>query len=205
MLELKKISVTKNEKNILKETSVKIKLGDRIIFKGESGSGKSTLLKSILFFEEFDGEIFFDDKKILKDDICEYRNRFSYIGQNPLSFNKSVSEFLLLPFSYKGNLSKTLNNEKLKKYLEIFMFDEAVLTQKYNALSGGEKQRISLIQTLLLGKKIIVLDEITSALDSENKKKVIEELLKVEDLTLLIASHDKEWEICATNIVELQK
>ncbi len=205
MLELKRISVTKNEKNILKETSVKIEVGDRIIFKGESGSGKSTLLKSILFFEDFDGEIFFNDKKILKDDICEYRNRFSYIGQNPLSFEDSVEQFLLLPFSYKENLSKQFDKEKLKKYLEIFLFNETVLPQKYNALSGGEKQRISLIQTLLLGKKIIVLDEITSALDSENKKKVIEELLKVEELTLLIASHDKEWEICATNIVELKK
>ncbi len=205
MLTLKNISVEKEGNIILKKISVDIHQGDKVLFKGESGSGKSTLLKSILFFEDFTGEILFNKEDISSNNLCEYRNKFSYIGQTPISYDKSVKDFILLPFSFKNNINKKLNEDNLNKYLKSFMFSNDILNQNYNTLSGGEKQRISLIQTLLLDKKIIVLDEVTSALDPVNKQNVISELSKIEDLTLLIVSHDPEWETHSTKIVELSK
>lgn len=205
MLKLKDISVRKNGNTILEHLSLKISPGDKMLVKGESGSGKSTLLKTVLFFEKFTGEILFNDTPVTFENMNEYRRHISYIGQEPLRFSDSVHQFLMIPFAFKSNSHKQLDKAKLKKYFKIFQFNEDILERDYNALSGGEKQRISLIQILMLDKKIIIIDEITSALDERNKIKVIEEILKIEDLTLLIASHDAEWSKFTNKIMELEK
>ena len=68
------------------------------------------------------------------------------------------------------------------------------MAKNISQLSGGERQRLALVIALLLKRPVIILDEITSSLDPNLKKKIISELLKNVDSTLLVITHDKEWQ-----------
>ncbi|MCK4941335.1 ATP-binding cassette domain-containing protein, partial [candidate division WOR-3 bacterium] len=65
--------------------------------------------------------------------------------------------------------------------------------ENFEKLSGGEKQRILIVIALLLKRSVFLLDEVTSALDSELKEKVRDFFLKGDDWTVMVISHDKDW------------
>ncbi len=79
-----------------------------------------------------------------------------------------------------------------------------ILDKNFQELSGGEKQRIGILIALLLNRDIYLLDEVTSALDMNLKKKVSDYFLSREDLTLLVISHDREWERDWIEIIDLE-
>ena len=72
--------------------------------------------------------------------------------------------------------------------------EDDILDKNFQELSGGEKQRIGILIALLLNRDIYLLDEVTSALDVNLKKTVADYFLAREDWTLLVISHDLEWE-----------
>ena len=78
-----------------------------------------------------------------------------------------------------------------------------ILDKNFQELSGGEKQRIGILTSLLLNRDIYLLDEVTSALDMKLKKKVADYFLAQEDWTLLIISHDQEWERDWMEIIDI--
>ncbi len=96
-------------------------------------------------------------------------------------------------FSYKGN-SGVFDKRKLKQLVTHFELGTGILDKKFEELSGGEKQRIGIIISLLSNRNIYFLDEITSSLDAELKEKVIRYYLDLDNATELIISHDPEWE-----------
>ena len=83
--------------------------------------------------------------------------------------------------------------------------NQDILEKNFENLSGGEKQRIGILIALMLERDVFLLDEVTSALDSELKKKVVDHFLKHKDWTLFIISHDREWERDGVEIVEIGK
>ena len=72
--------------------------------------------------------------------------------------------------------------------------EDDILDKNFQELSGGEKQRIGILIALLLNRDIYLLDEVTSALDVNLKKTVADYFLARENWTLLVISHDREWE-----------
>ena len=127
-----------------------------------------------------------------------YRNNFSFINQKAPFFEGTASEFLKQPFTLASNQDKLETIEKLdiKTYLEKINLAEDVLEKEFSSLSGGEQQRLSILQILLLDKTILLLDEITSALDKTNRDKVISLILDEENKgkTVIIVSHsNEEW------------
>lgn len=78
-----------------------------------------------------------------------------------------------------------------------------ILDKNFQELSGGEKQRIGILITFLLNRDIYLLDEITSALDVNLKKKVADYFLAREDWTILEISHDREWYRDWVEIIDL--
>ena len=96
-------------------------------------------------------------------------------------------------FSYKGNCG-VFDKRKLKQLVTHFELGTGILDKKFEELSGGEKQRIGIIISLLSNRNIYFLDEITSSLDAELKEKVIRYYLDLDNATELIISHDPEWE-----------
>jgi putative ABC transport system ATP-binding protein len=106
-------------------------------------------------------------------------------------------------FSYKAN-KEQLNPDKLLTFMLELELEDTILNKNFQELSGGEKQRIGILISLLLNRNIYLLDEITSALDINLKQKVADYFLTQEDWTLLIISHDREWERDWIEVIDLE-
>ncbi len=166
---------------------------------GRSGSGKTTLLNIICGIENFDnGEISFSSnikfqKKVDNELMME---KIGYISQNT---------FFIDYLTILKNLELCCTDDKkIIEYLKKFnLYDTR---NKYpNELSGGEKQRIAIIQAVLMNKKVLLLDEPTASLDRENKLKVIKLLNKIkENIIVIMSSHDSELKNNCDEIINLE-
>jgi len=193
MIKLEKINLTLRQQPIFKNLNLHIIKDKKILLKMPSGAGKSTLLKVIMGYIPIDNGNIIIDKEILdKNNIDSLRQKFAYISQNIFFTEESVEKYIELIFSFKRNKDIKLSNSNLYTLLEKFDLDKNILKKSPLLLSGGEKQRIALILVLLLDRKILLLDEVTSGLDHDLKIKVIE-IIKNLNKTIIISSHDNQW------------
>ena len=112
--------------------------------------------------------------------------------QEPLLCASTVRDSLLLPFTFKAHKKNYPTQNQLIHHLESLHLPAAILDQQSSQVSGGEKKRLAIARALLLGKRIFIADEITSALDSESKQAVIKCLMGLTH-TVISVSHDPEW------------
>ena len=188
MLELKNIYKKYNGNYVLKNISLKFPSHGLISILGESGSGKSTLLNLIgLIDNPTRGKIFINDKDSSKLKCKEidniHRTFISFIFQQyNLIENMTVDNNINI-----NNDSKNFNS--IVKMLKI----EHLLTKKVCDLSGGEKQRVVIARSLMNNPKIILADEPTGALDSYNRKIVMELLKKIsKDCLVIMVTHNED-------------
>ena len=192
ILSIKDVFYNMGDLEILKGISFDIEKGDCMSIVGQSGSGKSTLLKLCAdMIPITSGNIYFNGKCYTSYNPIELRKKISYCLQTPELFGKSVCENLEFPFKIR---KEQVNKQRIVKLLERFNIDESFLDKDIISLSGGEKQRISIIRNLLYTPDIILLDEATSALDLENAKVVEEYIKELNDLgvTVLWITHSME-------------
>ncbi|MBV4419858.1 ATP-binding cassette domain-containing protein [Clostridium tyrobutyricum] len=192
LLEFKNVSYISNNKSILKDISVGIDCGDFISVVGPSGSGKSTLFRLCCqLISPSNGNIFYKEIPYTEFDPIELRRQVAYCFQIPSLFESTVMDNLKFPFSIRN---KRVDSTIIKKLLEDFKMDSEYLPRSINNLSGGESQRISLIRTLIFPPKILLLDEVTSALDEKNTF-IVENIIKSlneEGITILWITHNSE-------------
>lgn len=184
----KSFSARYNAKNLVL-SNISFSLPDNGLFfvLGKSGCGKSTLLNLIAGFEKPDeGTIKLDDKEITSFRNSEaeayLRDNVGFIFQRyNLIEDLSLFENLEIALSIKNISDTSICDEYLKKY---GLFDKK--KQKVSTLSGGEKQRLSLIRAIINSPKLILADEPTGALDLENSIKLMEELKEISKSALVI-------------------
>jgi len=178
MLEINNLSISINDRYLIKNLNLTLNNGDKLAIIGEEGNGKSTLLKAIL-------------------GICDYaeingtvnikRNKIGYLEQsiNEKDLNKTSYEFL---FANEEDYYK--NTNKLYKYLETISLSQEILKQKINTLSGGEKVKIQVLKLLLNNHDILFLDEPTNDLDIETLE-WLEEFINSTSKPIIYISHDE--------------
>ena len=175
-----------SKKIILNNINLLINPGEKICFIGESGSGKSTIGQLIeRFYDINEGEILIDDINIKKYNLIALRKIISYASQEPSLFSNSIISNIRY-----GN--SELKYEEIKKYAEMFKISDKLKEINFDNLSGGQKQRIALIRALLKNSKILILDEVTSALDNETEKeirKIIFDYVEENKITTIVISH----------------
>lgn len=189
---------------ILGSVSFVLKPGEFKLITGPSGCGKSTLLKIVSsLISPTRGYILFDGKSIDAIAPEDYRKQVSYCFQTPSLFGDTVYDNLVLPY----HIRKLKPDEnKMQQDLERLALPDGMLKKGINELSGGEKQRISLIRNLQFMPKVLLLDEITSALDEDNKRNVntlIHQLVVEQGLAVLWVTHDKDEISHADDVITL--
>ncbi|EJD6378735.1 iron ABC transporter ATP-binding protein FetA [Providencia rettgeri] len=201
LLQLNNIGYSIEEKTILDNVQINLQAGDFKLITGPSGCGKSTLLKIIAsLISPTQGTIQFQGKDINTISPETYRQQVSYCTQTPTLFGQTVYDNLVFPYQIR---KLPLNKEKVISDLHQFSLHESILDKGISELSGGEKQRISLIRNLQFLPQVLLLDEITSALDEENKiivNEFIHHLTSDKKIGVLWVTHDQD-EIAHTNEV----
>lgn len=191
----KTFKVDKNkELQALKNINIKLKKGECIGIVGESGCGKSTLARIIVGIErKTSGKIIFDNKEI--EGISKTKD-IQMIFQNPLSsFNPrmKIVDYMWEPLRNYFKLSKKDSIPFIKKSLIDVGLDENALEKYPHEFSGGQLQRITIARAVIIKPKLIVCDEITSALDVSVQKQILELLKKLQKdlhLSYLFIGHD---------------
>ncbi|XOQ45242.1 MAG: Fe(3+)-transporting ATPase [Clostridium sp.] len=160
------VSYLDGEKTILKDISFEIYKGDYVSIVGPSGGGKSTLLKLCChLISPTQGSIFVNGTNITQLEPVELRKKISYCFQTPVLFGKTVRDNLNYPYLIRN---KKMDMERVNALFSKFKMEPDYLNREIGNLSGGEKQRIALIRSLLFLPDVLLLDEVTSALDVEN-------------------------------------
>ncbi|WP_068298247.1 ABC transporter ATP-binding protein [Pararhodobacter sp. CCB-MM2] len=157
--------------------------GEVLGIVGESGSGKSTLAKAMTGLNRFEGLIEFDGKPVrgLSDMDAEYRRDVQIIFQHPdasLNPRQRISEILARPVKLYGKGQGT-TRERIVAMLERVRLPASYIDRYPHELSGGEKQRIAIARAFLSNPRLVICDEITSALDVSVQASVIELLMEL--------------------------
>ena len=181
----------------LKDISLSFPSTGLVSIIGKSGSGKSTLLNILLGIEKpTSGNLVFggkninkmNDKQFSKYHLCDISMVFQHYN---IFLELSAKENIALPLIMKG-VSKNKAEKEALKLLNEFSLGY-LENQKTILLSGGEKQRIAILRAIITNPKVILCDEPTGALDSENSIMIMEILKKLSKTTLVIlVSHNKQ-------------
>lgn len=189
-IEFHDVCFTCKNKQILKDISIDIEAGDFISIVGPSGSGKSTLLKLCCnLISPSSGKILIGGRDIMLTDPVKLRDKIRYCFQTPVLFGNTVMENLAFPYTVKN---EGFDSAKAEKLFSFFCLDKSILKADIKKLSGGEKQRIALIRAIMLTPEVLLLDEVTSALDVENTRTVEKAIdtLNKSGVTILWVTHN---------------
>ena len=205
LLQLRKVGYQAGATKILNNISFMLNAGEFKLITGPSGCGKSTLLKIVASLISPDtGDILFEGEEIATLKPETYRQQVSYCAQTPVLFGDTVYDNLIFPWQIRN---KTPEPKAFLADLAQFELPETILQKNITALSGGEKQRISLIRNLQFLPQVLLLDEITSALDERNKENVndiIHRYVRDKNIAVLWVTHDKDEINHADNVITLQ-
>ncbi len=181
--------------HVLKDINLTVHKGERIIICGPSGSGKSTLIRCINRLEEHQkGRIIVDGIELTNDlkNIEKIREEVGMVFQHFNLFpHLSILENLTLGPVWVRKVPKAEAEETAMYFLEkVHIADQAL---KYpGQLSGGQQQRVAIARSLCMRPKVMLFDEVTSALDPEMIKEVLDVMIDLakEGMTMLVVSHE---------------
>ena len=184
---------------------VSIRAGDIIGITGESGSGKSAFLLSLMGLLPLKaGLIEIDGTPVGLENRRAWLNNISYLGQSPFFLDDSVASNIAFGVpADEQNRVRIIESAKAAGAHEFIIHDipagyDGFIGEGGSRLSGGQRQRLAIARGLYAGRQVLLLDEMTSALDAVSERKVIDTLLGLRGAhTILIVTHRREpLEIC---------
>ena len=180
---------------VLNNLSLSVKKGEVVVIVGPSGCGKSTFLRCLNGLEDInEGEVFLGDEKVNpnKKNLSKTREKIGMVFQSYDLFpHKTILQNITLaPIKVKKRKKAEVEEEALKLLDRV-----GLLSKKDNyprQLSGGQKQRVAIVRALIMHPEVLLLDEITAALDPEMVREVLDVVLSLakEGRTMLIVTHE---------------
>lgn len=195
LLKINHIHKAYGDHKVLDDISLVVNKGEVVVVIGPSGCGKSTFLRCINALEDIQGgEIFLKHEPVQKEakNISRMRQKIGMVFQSYDLFpHKTILENILLA---PLKVQKRDLSEAEKEAMELLT--RVGLTDRWDAwprqLSGGQKQRVAIVRALIMHPEILLLDEITAALDPEMVREVLEVVLSLARAgsTMLIVTHE---------------
>lgn len=194
------------ESNALTNISFEINSNEITAFIGHTGSGKSTIGKLLLrLYKNNSGSILINNQDIFAFNQNEYKNLISVVNQKPFIFNMSVMDNFKLVQNNEDKIKETCKKIGIDELiLNLPNGYETILKEDATDLSGGQKQLISIARTIMCDSKIIIFDEVTSALDPKTTKHIIEILNAIKkDKVVILITHKPDLMKIANNLILL--
>ena len=197
-------------KYILKNISLDIKQNEKIALIGEIGSGKSTIGKLLVKLFSYDeGSIKINNIELSELSIKSLRKIITYIPQHPKLFNRSLYSNITYGVSNikREKVIQLINTINIDSIRSKFLDNLDKPVGKYgNNLSGGQRQIVWLLRSVLQESNVIILDEPTSSLDESNKKIVMEFINNAsKNKTLILITHDTDLLKLVDRTIKLDK
>ena len=194
MIKLEKINKYFGDLHVLKDVTLEVKEGEKLVIIGPSGSGKSTTVRCMNFLEEpTSGKVYIDGHELTARNKTKLvRDSMSMVFQqfNLYPHMTVLKNLILAPIKLQ-HVSKKDAEELAYHYLDVVgLRDKA---HAYPAtLSGGQQQRIAIARALCAQTKIILFDEPTSALDPETIQEVLDVMIRLakENITMVVVTHE---------------
>ena len=194
ILKIQNLSHSYDDKQLsLKKINLSVNKGERLSIQGPSGCGKSTLLRLIAGLEEpHEGQIFINEEEVSSPgfSVPPEKRQIGMVVQDKALF-PHLSIYENICFGIKKNTDK---EQIALDLLNLFKIEE--LKNKFpHQISGGEKQRVALARSMAPNPNFIMLDEAFSALDSDLKVSIYDEVLEIfqgKNITVILVTHDTE-------------
>ena len=207
VLELKDVSRSFRDHEVLKDFSMELLPGQIKVIRGPSGSGKTTLLNIIGLLDKPDSgtvRVFDQEnvrrfshqaRKLLENRIGYLFQNFALLENRTVQYNLGLVYGLKKPSGWKQRMAEALGQVGLT----------GMEKKKISECSGGEQQRVAMARLLLKPCELILADEPTGSLDPVNRDAVMQQLkmLQKSGKSILIVSHDPELESIADEVIEI--
>ena len=199
-----KLSFSYGEHKILKECEFSVPRGSITAITGESGVGKSTLFRLLLGYETAEGSLSFDNKYQINSST---RSLFSYVPQGNMILSGTIRENVTLcTVNADDNAIKDAMRiaqlsdfiESLPKGLDTYIGEDGL------GISDGQAQRIAIARAILCDAPVLLLDEATASLDSETEYRLLKEIKKLSDKTVLLVTHRSLPDDICDNLIHLE-
>lgn len=195
-LELKGVSARYNTQTVLNAVDLSIDRAEVVALIGPSGSGKSTLLRTLIGLNKpVSGSITLEGQQIRYDNraaLREARNRFAIVFQQYNLFQNmtALRNVAIAPEIVKGRTRAEVEREAAELLASVGLGDK--LNAYPDELSGGQQQRVAIARALAQHPTILLLDEVTAALDPELVTEVLDTVRKLaaQGMTMLVVSHE---------------
>ncbi len=209
-VEFRDIDFKYDKRKLFENFNLKIKPNEKVALVGHSGSGKTTLIKILYrLYDVQKGAILIDNQNIRDVTQESLREEMAVVPQEAILFDDTIYNNIKFsnPKANKEQIMKAIKFAQLDKIIDSFPKKEkTIVGERGVKLSGGEKQRVSIARAILANKKILVLDEATSSLDSETEYEIQKDLLKLlKGRTAIMIAHRLSTIMHADRIIVLKK
>lgn len=182
-----------SDKNVFENLNFSIHRGEKVAICGENGHGKSTLIKMLgSLLKNYSGNLKINDRDLRTVNIEDWRRLIAFAPQDPILFRTTVRENVMMP---NAAIDREVVDSLMNDFGILDLADREIDADA--KLSGGEKQKISIIRALLKESEVLILDEPSNHLD-QNSIAVLKRYISQTPKTVLLISHDP----CLLNIAE---
>lgn len=195
MIEVKNLKISFGKLDVIKDLSINIEKGEKIVVIGPSGSGKSTFLRCLNHLENpTGGHIYFEGTDLLDSktnlDLCRQKMGMVFQHFNLFPHLTVRQNITLAPVSLKLKTQEEADEQALQLLKRVGLEEKADVYP--STLSGGQKQRIAIVRALAMNPEVILFDEPTSALDPEMVGEVLNVIkdLANEGMTMVVVTHE---------------
>jgi ATP-binding cassette subfamily C protein len=204
------VSFGYGSENVLEQISMDIPAGGLTVITGTSGAGKTTLTDLLLgFYQPRSGRVLIDGKSLTDVDLQAWRGMVGYVPQELILFHDTVLANVTLGDPRLGEAEAGAALRAAGAWEFVAALPEgldSIVGEKGAKLSGGQRQRIALARALAGRPKLLILDEVTSALDPKTEADICRNIDALDDgMTILAITHREAWTDIADRTYRLDR